>query len=230
MTLQIGIVGSDGIILASDRLVNSPFDNWGVARTPTSKFHRSDRVACCWSGDRCAEYAAKFISESKWDEPVQMRDIFEDCGNRAWAVACGDSKVPRDQVSTPKKVLIAASEDCTLWELDVYKVSIASPMPVKAMAGDQWTTITHLLNNYIPASPRSPIGNLIGMAAYMIYMGHKENSAGIDGLELAIIRKGESPVFLSGEQERELERLSQSAYESISEILLQRFEFTASRT
>jgi len=225
MTLQVGLVGSDGIVLASDRLVNT-VEAGDVSPRQSSKFFHNDRVVCCWSGNRAAEYAANFIQDSAWDNPSRRDAELKECGNRGWRTEYGHADPqPRSSISAVRRILAAFPQDCTLWDMDVYNYSLTEQVRDKTFSGDVHTTTRHLLRHYIPEG--LPVARLIRIAAHMILMGHRENNFGIGGLEIAIVRQGQAPHFLSREQERELTRLSDSMHESISEILLQPFEFSS---
>lgn len=227
MTLQIGLVGSDGIVLASDRLVNVS-EAGDFTLSIRSKFFSTDAMACCWSGDSVARYAAMHISQCDWSSPLDRRKTLRDCGDRAWNFVHGSFQhVPKAQIS-PRKVLVAFSSDASLWELDLSQMSIADVVIDKTVAGSARTTIKHLINNYVPRE-RLPIANLVLIAAHSILMGHQEQNADIDGLEIAIIRRGENPQFLTKDQENTLEYLSAELHASLSKQLLQEFELQPRR-
>lgn len=66
MTLQVGLVGSDGLVLASDRLLQQTDGAGGRSVSYTSKFLQGDGVLCCWSGDSVSEWAANSIRTSQF--------------------------------------------------------------------------------------------------------------------------------------------------------------------
>jgi len=63
------------------------------------------------------------------------------------------------------------------------------------------------------------------MAAYVVLMGGKDNHWGVDGLEVVVIPNGVSPVFLSREQELQLEAAAKKIDSLISKRLLQSFDY-----
>src|SRR5690348_15667236 len=75
MTLQVGLVGLDGTVLASDRLLQQ----WesgvnagesGYSLTMTSKFVAGNGLLCCYSGDSIAQLTAQNICAI--DKPADL--------------------------------------------------------------------------------------------------------------------------------------------------------------
>jgi len=113
--------------------------------------------------------------------------------------------------------------DGSLWELEVFRRSMASPVHGHTVAGDARSTVRHFTNNYFP-SPPLPINRLVLLAAHAVLMASKENCMGVDGLEVAVIRTGERPNILSREQEQELKLRSESVHRGIEKLLLEPFD------
>jgi 20S proteasome alpha/beta subunit len=226
MTLQIGLVGSDGIVLASDRLVNV-VEAGDFTLSRRSKFFFTDTVICCWSGDNAARQAANYVRDVDWPSVQDRASELRNCGNRAWKAVFGGVPVPKIQIPS-RKVLAAFPDDCSLWEIDICDYSIAERVEDKTVAGDARTTVRHIVNNYVP-SDRLPTSELVVVASHSILMAHRENNAGVDGLEVAIIRKGEKPQFLTNDQEKRLERISIEIHASLSKQLLQEFDLQPRR-
>ena len=223
MTLQIGLVGSDGVVLASDRLVNV-YEGSDYTRSLRSKFFSNDGVVCCWSGDSVARHAASYVRDLDWSTSEDRDQQLRSCNDRAWKLQFGSTNVPMAQQMTRRKLLVAFPSDCSLWEVELSDSSLAERVLDKTVAGSNRTTIKHLINNYIPKNPL-PVGSLLLMAGHAILMGHREQSGDIDGLEIAIIRAGEGIRFLSEEQTRELTERSDAIHTSITEQLLQPFDY-----
>src|ERR1700722_1830551 len=129
MTLQVGLVGRDGIVLASDRLLNIR-EAGDFTTTRSSKFFHDEDVACCWSGDETAKFAAYFIREVDWKISISRDRELRDCGDRAWKHVYGTSFVPKAQIA-PRKVLVAFPSDVSLWELDLSSIPIVIPVKDK---------------------------------------------------------------------------------------------------
>src|ERR1700704_2778983 len=87
MTFQIGLVGSDGIVMASDTLVQT-FEGPGRSVSHRSKFLHGDGVVCCWSGDSVAEAAANIVRGMAWHDispdRESIREELKIAGSEAW--------------------------------------------------------------------------------------------------------------------------------------------------
>jgi hypothetical protein len=65
MTFQIGLVGSDGSVIASDTFLQQT--EYGARSVGTiSKFLSGQGVLCCWSGDSVAQHAASIVCGLNW--------------------------------------------------------------------------------------------------------------------------------------------------------------------
>lgn len=225
MTLQIGLVGSDGVVLASDRLV-SIVEAQGVTRTRSSKVHIGRGVVCCWAGDDTARYAANLIQASAWPENMERYSILQECADEAWRLTMGGEGTfnPLSHMTIARRVLVAFA-DGELWKVDIFVRSAAQKIFDKVIAGDSYTSVHHLINNYIPTASL-PVSSLLQIAAHAICMGHRENPAGIDGLEVAVIRDGTITV-LSPDQEKELQELSAKIHGDIQSLLSQPYSIGA---
>lgn len=223
MTLQVGIIGSDGTVIASDRLVTS-FEGGSFSLGHSSKFESSKSVVCCWSGDQPAIYAANYIRDIEWETIHDRETKLKECGNRAWQTVFGSSALPTIQRGTARKVLVSFAADCSLWELEVSGYSLLQPVQNVAVVGDIRTTAKHFTNNYVPKSPAT-ITELIPLAAHTILAAGRENNIGVGGIEVAILARGKTPYFLTREQELQLEALSNSIHASLGKQLLQPFDY-----
>ncbi len=218
MTLQVGLVGSDGVVLASDRLVNTS-DQGGAIFKKTNKFIVSKDVVCCWSEDEVGRAAASRIRDLEWSQAATDAGL-RSCANEAWA-----SKFPNpipDSRAWPRKVLVAFLSNCSLWEVEVRPDAFVKQILDRTIVGSMRSTAQHLTNNYFPDSPQ-PVERLIFLAAYTILMGAREDGASIAGLQIAILLKGEQPRFLSNAEELELTQRSDQMYKSLKQELLRKF-------
>jgi hypothetical protein len=221
MTLQVGLIGTDGVVLASDRLVTT-FDGLNWHSSLGTKFYTCPGMACCWSGAIEGEHAAKFMrDEFAHDVKASQELLLVRCAELGWKTIHGDSNIQYE--GHRNTTVLAAFDDGSLWETDVFRKSVARRKRDHAWAGDFKTTTEHLTRHYAPGGVE--IGHLIVLAAHVICMGRRENNGGIDGLEVVVIRNGQPPLFLSPEQEKILEERSNSIHASIAALLLPEFEY-----
>jgi hypothetical protein len=226
MTLQVGLVATDGVVLASDRLLGQ-FEGSGFSQVRTSKFLGSDRVLCCYSGDTVAEHAAyHIVSSEEFPFPLEkeaLRNALIAAGNKAWR----EIGMPAGlhEWAPTRKVLVALGGTIPfsqLWVVHVSPSTIANEVLDKVVAGDDRNTARHFLNNYV-AWPPADMSHLVVIAAHTVLAGGRENPSGVGGLEVALVPKNGRPVFLPLDRERELERISAEIHAGIRGLVCQRF-------
>jgi hypothetical protein len=222
MTLQVGLVGSDGIVLASDRLMQQI--EQGARSTGTvSKFLYSDSVTCCWSGDSMAENAANKVWDLDWTSVTDLRRQLVSIGKET-KEECGRSFEPGTAI---RKVIVACHALPSLWLLDLTWASPTVHERLDCVAtGDSGNTCRHFLNRYAPGCEVRPVAELVRLAAYAVLVAGDENPRGIAGLEVVVVQNGKA-VFLTKEQERELMGYSEALSETIRQELMRPFSVSA---
>src|SRR5579872_3703046 len=129
MTMQIGLLGSDGLVLASDRQITD-LEHGSRSTCISSKFEFSDNMACCWAGGAPAQWAARLIRRRDWSGTKDKREMLTECGEEAWkAVMRGGTH----------KVL-AGFSDGSLFELVVSNRCNTVPVHTKQVTGDVYNT------------------------------------------------------------------------------------------
>jgi hypothetical protein len=227
MTLQVGLVGSDGVVIASDRLM-SQFEGSGFTQITTSKFLSGSDSVCCYAGDIVAQHAAYHVRDSNCrGDKEELRQTLIEAGNKAWRECGGPGGL--SELGISRKVIVAfRNSPSPLWLLQIFKTSIANEVMDKVVAGDDKNTARHFSNNYVPYPPL-PISKLINLAAHVVLVGGKENPSGVRGLEVVVIPRGESPIFLSKDQEDEMEQRFQRTDSSFGKRLTSPYTFRQNR-
>lgn len=216
MTLQVGLVGKNGIVIASDRQVT---DQSLGGRSPTlsSKIQRYDGVVCCWSGGYPASRALECMREIKWDviDKNSREEALRECGRRAWKNSPfgyhGEHRV------------LAAFPDGVLLELTVSDLPSTMQIGNQVVEGDRRSTARHLITTYM--KERMDIRHLVILAAHAVLMAGQENPATVGGLEVAIAPLGGRAFCLSSAKEDELKVLSASIRARTSKELLRPFDY-----
>jgi hypothetical protein len=229
VTLQIGLVGIDGLVIASDRLVGQlEIDKEtlvaGYSTFTTTKFEIGPDFLCCLSGDKIAELAAIKVRELRSDGGNRaVKEMLQSAGNEAWKHY---ENTPFDPV-TRKLIVACPRPDWSLWQLEIDELSLARPVYDKVIAGDPINSARHFVTNYVPKGGPIPlpVNQLVFLAAHGIVRGGKENPRGVGGLQVVVIPKGGSPKFLTSREERELEKRSKDLDDAISGQLLQAFDY-----
>jgi hypothetical protein len=227
MTLQVGLVGNDGIVLASDRLFQS-YEYQARSVSRGSKFLSGAGVICCCSGDSLAEQSAYGVRDYDWTAVVSSdveanQSALRQIGNTAFRNMQTQFGTVRNVVS---KVLVVLHED-QLWLLDatVHNGCTARLVPDRQVTGDIGNTCRYFMNKYANFSNLRPVSELISLAAYTILAAGEENPYGVGGLEIYVIPTHKPPILLSAAQEQELEIWFKEAAESIRDRLLHPFDY-----
>lgn len=180
MTLQVALVGTDGIVLASDRQVTDTTS--GIARTflSTKLLFSDDQklVVACARDDSSLVAGKRIVRELSSEKPSRLGLKMEAIGEEIIA----------NKTSTGKdgEVLAVLLADLS----QVFHLRITSSfqrcMPVfdKAIAGHDANASVFFVQRYYR---RRPVNELIGMAAYLVEFGAKiALFDGIRGLEIVV--------------------------------------------
>lgn len=84
MTLQVGLVGIDGLVVASDKLLQQ-YEMGARSVGLVSKFLRGPTAICCYAGDILAERAAYKVRDAEWQQELDIEQV------RSSLVAIGDA-------------------------------------------------------------------------------------------------------------------------------------------
>jgi hypothetical protein len=224
MTLQVGIVGSNGIVLGSDKLLQQ-YENGGRSTSTVSKFRQGTSAICCYSGDSIAEKTANDIQSHDWSDITGVESI------RSTLTALGDtafSKSVAEYGGVPKvvrKVLTVLHHE-QLWLLDIMgsATSVANRIEDKAVAGDVDNTCRYFMNKYAIDCYLRPVSAAVRLAAYTILAAGEENPHGVKDLELFVIPKGKEPIPIGTEQIQELKLWFEKSANEIRATVLAPFD------
>jgi hypothetical protein len=216
MTMQIGLVGQDGIVLASDtKWVN---DNC----YPRTSFHASKikisdngRVAVSFArrmviSEKIAERIVSELTDSDWERPVVLiqkiaQDALKDQPEQdAHCLIINTHPVPRLFALKTRKV-VGVDAWYPMWQEEY----------ARAVTGDDTNPAVYWLESHYQ---KSPIRNLLLLAATTITAAAKLNSAMIGGLEMVVCEPSGcrrlSPAWVE-----ELSAKAEVLHKSVSELL-----------
>jgi hypothetical protein len=229
MTLQIGIVGTDGIVLASDTKILSveqhPYTELPARSSSMgSKFVERDGFVCCWSGDDISRSVVDNICATKWDKGKGKNDVQNYLDD-----ATRKEKVPADD--KVRKAIVVDPED-SLWEISIRgtvdiqeapeNTSYARSVYCKVATGDNSNNARYWPNCHLAdvQNPYLQTKELLLLAAHTILMGAKDNPTGVGGLEIRVIQKGVRPSRrLTEEEIKYLTRRSEELTQTIQTSL-----------
>jgi hypothetical protein len=223
MTLQVGLVGSDGIVIASDRLLQQ-FENGGRSVSLVSKFLNAPGVLCCWAGDIIAEYAANNVWRLDWasvpNESGAIRRELISAGERAWA---DGERMAGTLPNYSRKVIVACHD--SLWLLEIGINTIANQRFDRVVSGDAQNTSRYFINKYAEGCQRIPVVRLIMLAAYTVLAAGQDNPHGVGGIQVAVIPKGRNAIFLGHEQEEELRQRADKIDDALQKQIAESFDY-----
>ncbi len=225
MTFQVGLVGNDGVVLASDKRVRDV--RGGLVTTfDTDKIVVLDdlHLAYCFAGDLLARHAAHLIVTElkKHTHPLPhtgpvLQGILQDSATRAWDSEFRvNSGLGGNPLSGGTVTLVyRSSEGVQLWHLVVCQDPYAIPIGNKISSGELTSPAVFFLERYYPEStPRPATKDLVPLAAHCVLMAGALNPAGVGGLEMLICTKAESTKlsteaelapFLAGSKKLDME-------------------------
>jgi hypothetical protein len=201
MTFQIGMVGSDGVLLASDTLctVDPPLS--GSIRhtynTPKIELDEHNGIAYCWSGDQLGRLTTQIVSETLGEVPhhLNFKQFLYTSAQAAIIKASalktdGDVRMFRHCMS---QIVIRRSARLELWKLEIINqgncgipVQIyPEEMSAKCFTGDVSNQAVYFAERHFQ---KLPIKDLTLLAAHSVIMASKFSS-GVGGLQIALCRE-----------------------------------------
>jgi hypothetical protein len=192
MTMQVGMVGTDGILLASDKLwTQNPIlssRRWAVGRRSfiksKIKINNESRIAvsCAIEMDLSCDFADKVLAR------LQVQD-FTDPIPKILEIA---SEIPSTERGTAQCLIALVRPSPRLFwfqsaRIDGDRIPICERLEPIAIAGDNLNPSIFWAEKYCRI-PRS-IDALIPIAAHLIIGARQFNNAVIDGLEIVRCRE-----------------------------------------
>jgi hypothetical protein len=187
VTFQVGIVGTDGVLLAGD-LRYTDGSSGLRAGSHSSKIHVRGSLASCASGDRWASRAAECCLNNLRSGDGAGEHMFEQC--RRVLEQC---ELEGDKPQAPHGSILFVSRNdgkSELWFADFRTGEIPRNIQDRIWIGDVGNAAVFFLEKYAPAEPGFRIDELKLLAAHSVLMAGALNPAGVEGLELVLCRDG----------------------------------------
>jgi hypothetical protein len=223
MTMQVGMVGTDGIVLASDTLWMHE-DVTGIRHTSNkSKFRidyeRGIAISCARSMETAVRIADDLIKEL----PDEGR------GRLEWSAVAVANRTLEQAHNTRKPfqcLIVSTKPKPQLFHLHygvfdpaVQAGAACDKEPRRYAAGDQTNAACFWSERYQQHFPPQSIQRLIPLAAHLIVSASKLNSAAIGGLEIVVC--DESGIhLLSDESTAALEAQSAEWDQQIGDLVM----------
>jgi hypothetical protein len=239
MTFQVGIVGIDGVLLASDRKYSDLMgQTWEASKM--GKSHAG--IAYCSSGDSCAARVAREYAESfsagespaldgehldlEPDGLSEARNIIESKLGEVRKKKMDEWAEEIPNFYCKGDLLIAQKNNgkVQLWHADVITPLCRCDYPQliddKRWIGDKWNTAAFVLERYLPMGKLRPIQELKLIAAHAVLMAGKLNPSGVYGLEMMLCPDSGDFEVVNAAEIRELNRKSELLDRDIGKRLL----------
>ena len=233
MTLQLGLVGSDGVVMASDKRITSTdvSERASCSVTPVgartlssvSKFHFGQNFICCASGDDTAWHAAVDIAHMELDEVPEYqgaKDVASALEAKANKACIQRESTDKDGI--PRSALIVDRLG-QLWHLNISQQSTAKRIFDLMVIGDVHNNARFYVTHYYPGA-KSETRQLVTLAASAILMGGRENRVHVDGLEIVVCRDKEFVRLRSSDIEQLVSRVD-ALHEDTKRKLLEPFDW-----
>jgi hypothetical protein len=186
MTLQIGLVGTDGIVLASDE--KTVFFDEIQTGGLTCKFLSDATRLIAFSGYEISRKVAQRIMDNE-----EIQD-FEGQRSEVERLASDVCQEPFEDLVAPARsdgelFIVSKGRSDRFYSLYVNPKSknfFLSPRKDKAVAGHKLNSAVFFLERYYR---KSSVSELALLAAHVILQGHELNYAGIEGLEIFVCNK-----------------------------------------
>lgn len=216
MTMQVGMIGSDGIVLASDtkwtvdaqrRCIDARYDFSG--RKILTNESMTVAVAC--ARDMAAAYrVASGILAASELEREQSPDVRL---RRIWEIG-----IEKAQSPTPQCIVAFAYPEPSLFLFEYLDKDTPAciPVPTYVHGGDTINAAAFWTMHYYKWIP---VAHLKRLAAHMIVSAHELNSQGISGLEI-ICCNGAEFHRLTDKENRDFEEQARGWDKHVGQVIL----------
>jgi hypothetical protein len=222
VTLQVVLLGGDGIVIASDTCAANINSRYSFRTTDhVSKIVIESKLAYTFAGDECAKEVGAAVARAVGEPPQPLTaELIEEVSNRTleeWRNSCGN-----DRVDYRKDIWVQATDvGFTIWsavcddragKFVVKSHEVALDGKSRVFAGDEFNQARYIVEHYYDKYPLRKISSLKRLAAHAILTGSIFNSAGVSGLEMVL---GNSNGFapIPREKIQELAKLSRTIHE-----------------
>lgn len=209
MTLQIGLVGKDGIVLASDKCMNELSRVRRSSLTSKIRHMENHGVAYAFAGDDCAVLVGQELE--KWilrgnELRNDTKATLERVGNAVFRQEKRRIGARGTWTETDRRLTVVLyANPLELWQLSIRKNSIARRYENKVIAGDEKNSAVFFSEQYYDSS--KTVAELLLLATHVMSMGHERNKDAVQGLEIFVVRHtpdGFTEVGLVPENELEV--------------------------
>jgi hypothetical protein len=225
MTMQVGIVGSDGVLIASDTELTDnnsfPRKSWNETKF---KINRDCGVAIAMAGGMvtAGHLADEIIALALKDENWLYSGLYvrSDLAKRVLVLSGAAQKECQCIVASLRPIpKLRIFRMVTM--SDGFGLVGGEDQQSKIYAGDEKNSAVFWAERYYPKRhPKLPIKTLVPLAAHLIVASSRVPNGGISGLEIILCHKDDGMHRLSVDSINELESKSSERDNSIGKSLL----------
>jgi hypothetical protein len=179
MTIQFGLVGTDGIALVGDRRI---YDDSGTTRTTFngSKFRVNERqtIATAWARKGTGILVARAICKEMTDDCSAPEFALEEIATRVW------DGLGLDQKSESHLLVVVSKPTMKLFNIRMTNGGcVVNKVHDRATGGDELNPAVYFVERHYR---ERPVRELATIAAHAVLLAAKFNSAAINGLEILL--------------------------------------------
>jgi hypothetical protein len=211
MTLQVVLRASDGIVIASDRLVSLQ----PAFTDRNSKMVVKSQFVCTFAGDDCAKYICTKLAEKVGDSLFENAKVFLDTVNATLKEYGARWHLP---ATVPRKLIWIQFNRprFTIWTATYWACIGGFELcenPNSVFAGHDTSPARYFVEHYYQNNPmKFTVAGLKRMAAHVVLTGHIFNPSGVDGLEM-VVGDSDGFRFVLPKELQELEDVSRDIHE-----------------
>jgi len=216
VTFQIGIVGLDGVLLASDCQhvsgigvygANEPYIPYKHSSMSSKLYWSGGEIGCCPSGNDYSDIAAQYcINHSS--EQASTKQLLHDACHLVLKMAKNQGS-SIDQLQGSLLLVRRDHGRSELWAADIQDAEMTEEIIVPkrprlihnhVWSGDRANPTVFFIERYFQGRADLSIDDLAFVAAYVVNTAAKLNDAGIRGMEILLCPHGTKPFEVVSEE------------------------------
>lgn len=199
MTFQVGLIGIDGFVLASDTQLSQVGgeQQFRFSSTTTKiSFNSEKGMAWCITGDRSvvlAEHKFSGLLRNANGDFDEIPDLLRKASKEAWRESFNGASVTRDRIGYQRRLTVVKSDGKKHlgWMLDMFETPDCQSFRDKTISGDAANLASFFVECfYSYGSPHRSVEQLKSLAATTIVFGGRLNPTGVAGLEMVVCSDG----------------------------------------
>lgn len=223
MTFQIGLVGTDGVLLGSDKLMTLMGSVRSTYEAEKIAFYEPGLAMCSCGGDLAAAMRDPIIDVVRSFSPGRADfrgDLISKC--QMFLLDMLDKGFDKNSISRQAGAVLFArrTNECVeLWRMIIGMTGsamIGDAILDKITQGDETNPARFFCEQYYKEG--RTVAELIPLAVHSLLMAHERNLSGVNGVEIAICKSTEFRKLLP-EEIRKLRENSEDLDEHIASRL-----------